>query len=196
MSNEGLFWMADQEFDTLSLRDALGNFATGVTVVTAKGEDGMLAGVTANSFNSVSLDPPLVLWSLDRGSPSLKVLENASHFCVHILAEGQNDLCRKFARSGDDKFNGVEFAEGLGGAPILTGCLAHFECRNVVHHDGGDHVIIVGEVERFETTEGEPLIFFRGQLGDLNWQFSSYTSIASFIWHRAFITNNNTIVSN
>ncbi len=159
--------MADQEFDTRSFRDALGNFATGVTVITAKGEDGKLAGVTANSFNSVSLDPPLVLWSLDRGSPSLKVLEKASHFCVHILAEGQNDLCMKFARSGDDKFNGVEFTEGLGGAPIFAGCLAHFECRNVVHHDGGDHVIIVGEVERFETTDGDPLIFFRGQLGDL-----------------------------
>jgi len=159
--------MADQALDTLSFRNALGNFATGVTVVTAKGEDGTLAGVTANSFNSVSLDPPLVLWSLDRGSPSLKVLEDASHFCVHILAEGQNDLCMKFAKSGDDKFNGVEFTEGLGGAPILDGCLAQFECRNVVHHDGGDHVIIVGEVERFETAEGDPLIFFRGQLGDL-----------------------------
>jgi flavin reductase (DIM6/NTAB) family NADH-FMN oxidoreductase RutF len=159
--------MADQEFDTLSFRNALGNFATGVTVVTAKGENGTLAGVTANSFNSVSLDPPLVLWSLDRSSPSLKVLEDASHFCVHILAEGQNDLCMKFAKSGDDKFSGVEFTEGLGGAPILDGCLACFECRNVVHHDGGDHVIIVGEVERFETADGEPLIFFRGKLGDL-----------------------------
>lgn len=159
--------MADQEFDTLSFRNALGNFATGVTVVTAKGENGTLAGVTANSFNSVSLDPPLVLWSLDRSSPSLKVLEDASHFCVHILAEGQNELCMNFAKSGNDKFNGVDYIEGLGGAPILGGCLASFECRNVVHHDGGDHVIIVGEVERFESAGGEPLIFFRGQLGDL-----------------------------
>lgn len=159
--------MADQDFDTQSYREALGNFATGVTVITARDEDGTLAGVTANSFNSVSLDPPLVLWSLDRGSPSLKILENASHFCVHILAEGQNDLCMRFAKSGDDKFAGVEFTEGLGGAPILPGCLARFECRNVVHHDGGDHVIIVGEVERFATAEGDPLIFFRGQLGDL-----------------------------
>ncbi len=159
--------MADQDFDRRAFRNALGNFATGVTVITAKGEDGALAGVTANSFNSVSLDPPLVLWSLDRVSPSLKVLENASHFCVHILAEGQSDLCMKFAKSGDDKFNGVEFAEGLGGAPVFDGCLAYFECRNVVHHDGGDHVIIVGEVERFETAAGEPLVFFRGQLGDL-----------------------------
>ena len=159
--------MADKEFDTRSFRNALGNFATGVTVVTAKGEDGTLAGVTANSFNSVSMDPALILWSLDRGSPSLRTLENASHFCVHILAEGQNDLCMKFAKSGDDKFNGVEFSEGLGGAPIFDGCLAQFECRNVVHHDGGDHVIIVGEVERFKTADGDPLIFFRGQLGDL-----------------------------
>jgi 3-hydroxy-9,10-secoandrosta-1,3,5(10)-triene-9,17-dione monooxygenase reductase component len=159
--------MAGQEFDTLSFRNALGNFATGVTVVTAKGENGTLAGVTANSFNSVSLVPPMVLWSLDRSSPSLKVLEGASHFCVHILAEGQNDLSMIFAKSGDDKFNGIKYIEGLGDAPILDGCLAYFECRNVVHHDGGDHVIIVGEVERFETAEGDPLIFFRGQLGDL-----------------------------
>ena len=159
--------MADQEFDTLSFRNALGNFATGVTVITAKSEDGTLAGVTANSFNSVSLDPPLVLWSLDRSSPSLQIMENASHFCVHVLAEGQGDLCMKFAKSGDDKFTGVEFAEGLGGAPVFDGCLAHFECRNMVHHEGGDHVIIVGEVERFETADGDPLIFFRGQLGDL-----------------------------
>ena len=159
--------MADHEFDTRGFRDALGNFATGVTIITAKSEDGTLAGVTANSFNSVSLDPPLVLWSLDRGSPSLQILENASHFCVHVLADGQNDLCMKFAKSGDDKFNGVDFTEGLGGAPLFAGCLAHFECRNVVHHEGGDHVIIVGEVERFETADGDPLIFFRGKLGDL-----------------------------
>jgi len=159
--------MADQEFDTRSFRDALGNFATGVTVVTAKGEDGTLVGVTANSFTSVSMEPPLVLWSLDRSSPSLKVIENASHFCVHILAEEQNDLCLKFAKSGDDKFNGVEYTEGLGGVPMFDGCLAQFECRSVARHDGGDHVIIVGEVERFHNTEGEPLIFFRGQLGDL-----------------------------
>lgn len=159
--------MVDQKFDKTAFRNALGNFATGVTIVTAKGEDGTLVGVTANSFNSVSLDPPLVLWSLDRGSPSLTVLENASHFCVHILAEGQNDLCMKFAKSGEDKFSGVDFSDGLGGAPVFDGCLAQFECRNVVHHDGGDHVIIVGEVERFATMDGDPLIFFRGQLGDL-----------------------------
>lgn len=158
--------MAEQEFDTRSFRDALGNFATGVTVITAKGPDGALAGVTANSFNSVSLDPPLVLWSLDCNSPSLKIFEGATHFCVHILSETQNDLCMRFAKSGDDKFSGVEFAEGLGGVPLFDGCLARFECRSVAHHDGGDHVIIVGEVERFEASGGDPLIFFRGQLGD------------------------------
>jgi len=159
--------MAEKDFDKLAFRNALGNFATGVTIVTARDEDGTLAGVTANSFNSVSLDPPLVLWSLDRSSESLKVLENASHFCVHILAEGQNDLCMKFAKSGNEKFKGVEFSSGLGGAPVFAGCLAQFECRNVVHHEGGDHVIIVGQVERFSTAEGDPLIFFRGKLGDL-----------------------------
>ncbi len=159
--------MAEEGFNTRGFRDALGNFATGVTIVTARGPDGSLAGITANSFNSVSLDPPLILWSLDRSSPSLKVLEDSSHFCVHILSDEQSDLCMRFAKSGEDKFTGVEYREGRGGAPVFDGALAVFQCRNVVHHEGGDHVIIVGEVEEFDVHEGEPLIFFRGQLGDL-----------------------------
>ena len=159
--------MPETPFDTREFRNALGNFATGVTIITAKGPNGELVGVTANSFNSVSLDPPLVLWSLDKGSPSLQILEDSSHFCVHILSDKQSDECMAFAKSGTDKFGCVKFSEGLGGAPLLEGCLARFECRNVVHHDGGDHVIIVGEVERYETNEGDPLIFFRGKLGDL-----------------------------
>jgi 3-hydroxy-9,10-secoandrosta-1,3,5(10)-triene-9,17-dione monooxygenase reductase component len=159
--------MPQAPFETRDFRNALGNFATGVTVITARGEDGQLVGVTANSFNSVSLDPPLILWSLDRNSASLKAIEDASHFCVHILADTQSEECMAFAKTGADKFSAIDYDEGLGGAPLLSGCLARFECRNVVHHDGGDHVIIVGEVERYETNEGEPLIFFRGRLGDL-----------------------------
>lgn len=159
--------MPETPFDSREFRNALGNFATGVTIVTARGDDGKLAGVTASSFNSVSLDPPLVLWSLDRSSTSLKTLEAASHFCVHILSDTQGDECMAFAKAGAEKFTEMDCAEGLGGAPLIEGCLARFECRTVVHHDGGDHVIIVGEVERFEVTDGEPLIFFRGQLGHL-----------------------------
>lgn len=159
--------MPDSPFDTREFRNALGNFATGVTIITAKGPNGELVGVTANSFNSVSLEPPLVLWSIDKGSPSLPILENSSHFCVHILNENQGEECMTFAKSGTDKFATVKYGEGLGGAPLLEGCLARFECKNVVHHEGGDHMIIVGEVERYETNEGEPLTFFRGQLGKL-----------------------------
>ena len=132
--------MAGQEFDTRSFRNALGNFATGVTVVTAKSADGTLAGVTANSFNSVSLDPPLVLWSLDRSSPSLNILENASHFCVHILAEAQSDLCMKFAKSGDDKFTGVKFTEGLGGAPVGRDRASRIGSRNAYAFASREHV--------------------------------------------------------
>ena len=160
--------MSSKTFDTTSFRKALGNFATGVTIITARAEDGSLAGVTANSFSSVSLEPPLVLWSLDRSSPSLTTMEKASHFCVNVLSEHQEDLCMRFAKSSDDKFIGIDYEEALGGATIFEGCLALFECRNIIHHDGGDHVIIVGEVERFKVYEGKPLIFFRGQIGDLN----------------------------
>lgn len=158
--------MPNEQFDSREFRNALGNFATGVTIITAKGENGELVGVTASSFNSVSLEPPLILWSLDRNSTSLKAIEAASHFCVHVLSDAQADECMAFAKSGAD-FSDLDPGEGLGGAPLIDGCLARFECRNVVHHDGGDHVIIVGEVERFDTSEGNPLIFFRGKLGDL-----------------------------
>ena len=159
--------MPEASFDSREFRNALGNFATGVTIITAKGENGELVGVTASSFNSVSLDPPLILWSLDRSSASLQVIEAASHFCVHTLGATQGDECMAFANTGTDKFDDLECEEGLGGAPLIEGCLARFECRNVVHHDGGDHEIIVGEVERFEVQDGKPLVFFRGKLSNL-----------------------------
>ena len=160
--------MAEAPFESREFRNALGNFATGVTIVTAKGDNGELVGITASSFNSVSLEPPLILWSLDRNSTSLQTIEAASHFCVHVLSDKQSDECMAFAKSGADKFAELDCGEGLGGAPLIDGCLARFECRNVVHHDGGDHVIIVGEVERFETREGNPLVFFLGKLSGLN----------------------------
>ena len=123
--------------------------------------------MTASSFNSVSLDPPLVLWSLTKESPSLKIMEEASHFCVHILSGEQSELAMRFARTGEDKFAGIDYLEGLGGAPLFDHCLANFQCRNVVHYEGGDHVIIVGEVESYDVREGQPLIFFRGKLGEV-----------------------------
>ena len=156
--------MTEQGFNKRILRNALGSFTTGVTVITAKSADGTLAGITANSFSSVSLDPPLVLWSLDCSSPSLKVFEDASHFCIHILTDLQKDLCMKFATSGDNKFEGVDFKNGLGGAPVFQDYLAKFECINVVHYEGGDHIIIVGEVKRFDTVDANPLIFYQGDL--------------------------------
>lgn len=145
-----------------ALRGALGSFATGVTVMTAAAAGGRRVGVTANSFASVSLDPPLVLWCLDLTAPSLPVFRAASHFCVNVLGIDQHALCRRFAQASEDKFGGLEITEGLGGAPRFAGCLARFECTVHAEHDGGDHAIFIGRVERFETGQGRPLIFFGG----------------------------------
>jgi flavin reductase (DIM6/NTAB) family NADH-FMN oxidoreductase RutF len=148
-------------------RLALGCFATGVTVVTARAADGRLAGLTANSFASVSLDPPLVLWSVSRKAPSLPILLAASHFAIHVLAEEQHHVAVGFATPGADKYAGVESAEGLGGAPLLNGAAAVFECRRRDAHDGGDHVILLAEVERYTHTERAPLLFHRGRYATL-----------------------------
>ena len=151
-----------ERFDPRELRRALGQFATGVTVVTTRSEDGRRVGVTANSFASLSLDPPLVLWCLDRAAPSLPAFEGASHFAINVLSAGQHFLSRQFATAAEDKFAGVVCEDGAGGVPMLAGVLARFVCRNVRHVEAGDHVIVIGEVERFETFEGEPLVFHSG----------------------------------
>jgi flavin reductase (DIM6/NTAB) family NADH-FMN oxidoreductase RutF len=148
-------------------RLALGSFATGVTVVTARAADGRLAGLTANSFASVSLDPPLVLWSLSRRAPSLGILLAATHFAIHVLAEEQHHLSVRFATAGADKYAGLDVAEGLGGAPLLSGAAAVFECRRRETHDGGDHVIFLAEVERYTHAERPPLLFHRGRYAGL-----------------------------
>ena len=151
-------------FDTRDFRRALGRFATGITVVTTRGADGTLAGLTVNSFNSVSLDPPLVLWSLGRDSPSHEVFEAASHFAVNVLSSEQRDISNNFARSGDDKFAGVDWAPGIHGAPLLPGCCAWFECRVVARHPGGDHTIFIGEVEKIrDDVTRAPLVYFGGE---------------------------------
>lgn len=150
------------EIDPREFRNALGSFATGVTIVTAVGEDGRRVGLTANSFSSVSLDPPLVLWSLARKAPSLSVFTDVSHFAINVLAEDQMALSNRFASPIEDKFEGVDWRPGLGGAPLIEGCVARFECRNHMQHDGGDHVIFVGRVDRFDYTKRAPLLFLTG----------------------------------
>ncbi len=146
-------------------RDALGAFATGVTIVTARGNDGSDTGLTANSFNSVSLDPPMVLWSLARSSNSLRIFEEAQHFAVHVLASDQQALSDRFARRGEDKFANLSIGRGRGGAALFEGCSARFECRTVFRYEGGDHVILVGEVESFEAGNKPPLIYHSGKYG-------------------------------
>lgn len=155
--------------DTTPLRDpkafraALGSFATGVTVITTRAADGTPVGLTANSFNSVSLDPPMVLWSLAKKSLSLPVFSASSHWAVHVLAAEQEALSGRFARSGEDKFSGLEIEAGLGGVPLLSGCAARFQCRSSFQHEGGDHLIFVGEVTAFDRAERAPLVFHAGQ---------------------------------
>lgn len=149
----------------LEFRAALGSFATGVTVITTCGADGLPAGVTANSFNSVSLDPPMVLWSLARTSRALGAFLQANHFAVHVLGEDQQDLAMRFASSGEDKFAGLDCPAGAGGVPLLADCAARFECRTAHQYDGGDHVILVGKVDAFESTPKRPLLFHQGRFG-------------------------------
>ena len=151
-------------FSTQEFRTALGMFATGVTIVTARAADGGFIGLTANSFNSVSLDPPLVLWSLARGAGSMPAFEQGSHYAINILASDQHRLAERFATKAIDRFAGIPFREGRGGAPVLEGAAAVLECFNRSRYEEGDHVIFVGEVEHCERREGaQPLIFHGGR---------------------------------
>ena len=149
-------------FSTPDFRAALGMFATGVTIVTARRPDGSLVGLTANSFNSVSLDPPLVLWSLSRNAGSMPVFERGSHYAINILAAEQHVLAERFASKTVDRFADVAFREGAGGAPVLEGAAAVFECFNRSQYEEGDHVIFVGEVERCTWRPGLPPLIFHG----------------------------------
>lgn len=144
-----------------SFRDTLGSFATGVTIVTAATSVGRV-GLTANSFSSVSLDPPLVLWSLKKSSNSLHAFSESGYFAVHILSSGQVDLSKRFAKKDTDKFEGLNCSEGLGGSPLIDGCSARFQCKVLHQYEGGDHIIFVGEVLEFESLDKPPLLFHRG----------------------------------
>jgi flavin reductase (DIM6/NTAB) family NADH-FMN oxidoreductase RutF len=152
-----------ERFERRDFRRALGQFATGVTVVSTRAKDGRRVGITVNSFSSVSLDPPLVLWSLSRQSSTFEDFARASHFAVNVLAANQHHLSRQFSTPLPDKFEGVECLEGAGGCPLVKGATAHFVCRNVRQLDGGDHVIFLGEVEEYKWSEGEPLVFHSGR---------------------------------
>lgn len=152
------------KIDPKAFRRALGNFATGVTVMTATDKDGNRVGVTANSFNSVSLDPALILWSIDRRSGSKEAFLNASHFAVNILAVDQIDISNNFARPADDRFAGIEFKEGAGRAILLPNCAASFECELHETLDGGDHIILVGKVVDFSDNGKPPFFIIKGHI--------------------------------
>ncbi|MEQ6291574.1 p-hydroxyphenylacetate 3-hydroxylase reductase component [Vogesella sp. GCM10023246] len=151
-----------QDFDPRVFRRALGNFATGVTIVTAATPSGAKVGVTANSFNSVSLDPPLVLWSIDKRSGSYAVFEEATHFAINILAADQIELSNQFARPKDDKFAGIAYDSGAGGAPLFADCAARFQCEKYQQVDGGDHWIMIGKVVAFDDLGRSPLVYHQG----------------------------------
>src|SRR6185503_19872449 len=151
--------------DPRDFRNALGAYATGVTIITAAGTDGKPYGITCNSFASVSLNPPLVLWSLVLYSSRLNAFQNASHVAVNVLGFSQQALANKFANSSDDKFVDVDWKPGLGGAPLLAGSVANLQCRAANRYYGGDHVIFLGAVEAYSYNRNEPLLFARGGYG-------------------------------
>lgn len=151
-------------FSTADFRAALGTFATGVTVITARDANGKPVGLTANSFNSVSLTPPLVLWSLSRSASTMPAFTRGSHYAINILAADQREIAERFARKDIDRFEGIPLNEGVSGAPVLDGVMAVFECFNRSQYEEGDHIIFVGEVEHCARRDGAlPLIFHGGR---------------------------------
>lgn len=149
-------------FDIRAFRRTLGMFATGITVMTTRAADGSPVGLTVNSFNSVSLAPPLIVWSLQRHLVQRPSFESCNHYAVNVLAADQEHLSRLFASKTPDLFAGLEWDEGIDGIPLLRDCCAHLEVRNQVRHEGGDHLLFLSEVQRFERFEREPLVYFGG----------------------------------
>jgi flavin reductase (DIM6/NTAB) family NADH-FMN oxidoreductase RutF len=155
--------------DKNQLRQVMGHFVTGVTIITTINKDGQMHGLTANAFTSVSLEPPLLLISVDKKAESYPAFEESKVFTVNILADEQETLSRKFAVSGGNKFEGVAYRSGANGAAILEGTLAHIECTLYAAYEGGDHSLYLGEIQEVEVHEGKPLVFYRGgyrALGD------------------------------
>ena len=146
-------------------RDALAQFATGVTVICVRRADGRYVGFTANSFNSVSLDPPLVVWSLSRHAENLAAFQSAQRYAINVLAGDQVELARRFSRPHADRFAGVPYRLGAADAPLIEGCVAWFECRHHAQHHAGDHVLFIGEVETCERRSGTALVFHHSRYG-------------------------------
>ncbi|CAI8158692.1 MAG: p-hydroxyphenylacetate 3-hydroxylase, reductase component [Cellvibrionales bacterium UBA7375] len=154
-------------FTQQEFRNALGGFATGITVITTLGKNGQKVGMTANSFNSVSLTPPLILWSIGKNTNCFEDFMAAEAFAVHVLAEDQQDLSNLFATSGIDRFADLECNEGLSGVPILPHYSVCFQCKMAKQYDGGDHIIMTGEVVQFDDNGLQPLVFYRGNYHNL-----------------------------
>lgn len=148
--------------DGRALRTALGQFTTGVTVITTRAADGTFVGLTANSFSALSLEPPLITWALRLASASLPVFQHTERFVVNVLTEAQVEVSRLFASRTPDKFSLVPHAENRDGLPYLHGAAAWFECRQVSHQAAGDHCLFIAEVERFTHAEAPPLLFHAG----------------------------------
>ena len=156
--------MTQSQTDSRALRNALGRFATGIAIVTAIDPDGHPIGLTINSFSAVSLEPALVLWCLDNHSHNLEAFRRASHHAINILAVDQQDLSNRFATWPTDRFVGLPWQAGAGGAPVFPNCCATFEVANETQYPAGDHTIFIGRVERFsETADLAPLLFHAGQ---------------------------------
>ena len=156
-----------KQIDPREFRDALGQFPTGVTIVTTRNADGLKVGMTASSFNTVSLNPPLVLWSIDKDAASYDDFMATEHFAIHVLAAGQDELSNLFAQKGMDKFDNVECRDGLNQLPILPEFAACFQCRVEHRYPGGDHTILVGRVLDFESHDREPLLFHGGRYKEI-----------------------------
>ncbi|NIE57310.1 MULTISPECIES: flavin reductase family protein [unclassified Burkholderia] len=156
--------------DTRALRTALGSFATGVAIITARAPDGCVIGLTVNSFNSVSMEPPLIVWSLSRTSSRFDAFQQVTHYAAHVLALDQVELAQRFATSVGDKFLGLVVSPGLGGAPLLEGCSARFECQIASRIDAGDHRMFIGSVERFSAVPRKPLVYHGGRYRELSAQ--------------------------
>lgn len=159
--------IVDINSDPLALRDILGHFATGVTVVTTCGESGVPVGLTANSFASVSLEPPLVVWSIALNAPSLDAFRHHGSFAINIMCDQSKELALRFARPSEDKFAGVNWAPGRDGVPVLDAAAAVIQCRTDARLPGGDHEIYLGRVLDFHKTGKSPLLFHKGGFASL-----------------------------
>lgn len=156
-------------FDLRTFRNTLGLFVTGVTIITCRDQDAAPVGITANSFNSVSLDPPLVLWSVGNQARSLAAFDAARHFAVHILRDDQASLSQRFATSGTDKFTDLPIETGQGGVPLLSDCAARLECTLHAKHPAGDHVLFIAEVNHLTSDpDAMPLVYHGGRYAELS----------------------------